>query len=161
MKREKEKAVVQRCQHQDKASNCRKGKLREAKPPVKAWLRNRCAYRDFMNKMSISVSDNSPKVNDPGHWSSSAHQGVSEPKSFPKHFHRLYGKCWMSAMSAFLLVRMNWRRHSVEWLPQPRSETCHFSHSTDADDVYCVSNYQGGHKGSQLCMRRLAQKRLL
>lgn len=80
MESQKERAVVQRCQHQDKASKRKEGKLREAKPPIKAWLCDRCACRDFMNKMGISVSDNSPKLNDPGHWSSSAHQGVSEPK---------------------------------------------------------------------------------
>lgn len=41
-----------------------------------------------MNKRYISVSDSSPKLNDPGHWSSSAHQDFSEPKK--KKFQNIF-----------------------------------------------------------------------
>lgn len=107
-----------------------------------------------MNKKCTSVPGNSRKLNDSGHWSSSVHQSVSEPQKFPKHFHHLYGKCWMLSMSAFLLVGMDGRRHAAEGRSCPRSETCHFSHSTDEDSVYCMSNYQGGSKCSLLCLKR-------
>lgn len=144
----KETAVVQRCQHQDKVSKWKE--LSQKEGSCRGQPKASCKSLTLGQMCSVTREPHKSNVcfclrhQAQTEWPRSPVKICSSAclraKKFPKHFHHLYGNCWMSSTSAFLLVGMNGRRHAAEWSSHPGSETCHFSHSTDEDSVCCASN---------------------